>query len=158
MNIFGVGGWELLFIFMIMLVVAGPKRMAQWAYYLGRLTGQLRIMWGQMMETVQRELDESGVDVKLPKDLPTRRDIQRLGEKAFEPIRRPVQEAINEADAEMRQINETARNITRLDPPGQPNGQEPKPETPPGPEEESGEDFGSWTGSGFGNWSGPPNS
>lgn len=158
MNIFGVGGWELLFIFMIMLVVAGPKRMAQGAYYIGRFMGQMRIMWGQMMETVQRELDESGVDVKLPKDLPTRQDFRRLSDKAFEPIRRPVQDAIDEADVEVRQIRETTRNITRVDAPKRQNGQEPNADAPQKPDAESGEDFGSWTGSGFGNWSGPSSS
>jgi Sec-independent protein translocase protein TatA len=68
MNILGAGPAELLIVFVIMLVVAGPKRMIQWAYVLGRYVAQLRAMLQETMNAIQKELSESGVD--LPKDLP----------------------------------------------------------------------------------------
>ncbi len=38
MNLLGVGVPELVVIFVIMLVFAGPKRMVRWAYVLGQYT------------------------------------------------------------------------------------------------------------------------
>ncbi len=69
MNILGVGPAEVIVILIIMLVVAGPKRMVQWAYQLGRYTAQLRAMFQETMNAVQKELAESGLDVT--KDLPS---------------------------------------------------------------------------------------
>ena len=36
MDILGIGGGELVLIVLVMLVVAGPKRMIQWAYIAGK--------------------------------------------------------------------------------------------------------------------------
>jgi sec-independent protein translocase protein TatB len=68
MNILGVGPFELILVLIIMLVVAGPKRMVQWAYEIGRYTAQLRAMFQETMNAVQKELSESGLDVR--KDIP----------------------------------------------------------------------------------------
>lgn len=117
MNIFGVGGTELVLIVLIMLVVAGPKRMLQWSYYAGKYLAQLRILWSQAMETVQKELDESGVDIKLPKDIPTRGDIARLASQAMKPLQEPMQEVIDEYQKEHKKVadtlNEEKQKITQ---------------------------------------------
>ncbi len=107
MNLFGIGGTELLLIVLIMLVVAGPKRMLQWAYVLGKYLGQLRILWSQAMDTIQKELDESGVDVKLPKDIPTRGDIARLASQAMRPLQEPMQEVMDEYETERKKVSKT---------------------------------------------------
>jgi Sec-independent protein translocase protein TatA len=69
MNILGVGPAEIIVVFIIMLAVAGPKRMVQWAYQIGRYTAQLRAMFQETMNAVQKELAASGLDVT--KDLPS---------------------------------------------------------------------------------------
>jgi Sec-independent protein translocase protein TatA len=105
MNILGVGGWEFFLIFVIMLIVAGPKRMIQWAYELGRYVAYLRTMWSQMMNMVQQELDDAGVDIKLPKELPTRRNVTKVAGEMM----RPVKEAMDEYEAEMKDIEKTMK-------------------------------------------------
>lgn len=104
MNIFGVGGWELAAVLIIALIVAGPKRMAQWAFILGKFAGQLRLMWSDMMAQVQKEFDDAGVDVQVPKNLPTRNEINKSLNKAFEPVSKPVRDAVNEFNEETRAI------------------------------------------------------
>lgn len=98
MNVFGVGGMELVFILLIMLVVAGPKRMIRWAYILGQYTARLRRMWEETVDYLQKEIDEAGVDVKLPKEPPTRANLNRAISDAMKPITAPVQEALDEVD------------------------------------------------------------
>ena len=63
MEIFGVGGAELAAILIIMLIVAGPKRMIQWAYVLGQYMAKARAMWAETMTYVQKELNDAGMDV-----------------------------------------------------------------------------------------------
>ncbi|HLY28183.1 MAG TPA: hypothetical protein VKQ72_17690 [Aggregatilineales bacterium] len=60
---------DILIILIIMLIVAGPKRMVQWAYTLGRYTAQLRAMFQETMNAVQKEISEAGLDIQ--KDLPS---------------------------------------------------------------------------------------
>ena len=91
MDILGVGGWEFVAIFLIMLVVAGPKRMIQWSYTLGKYVAQLRQMWAETAEMLQKEFDEAGVDVKVPKDIPTRATINQEIGRALTPITKPFQ-------------------------------------------------------------------
>lgn len=85
MNFFGIGGTELVLIVLIMLIVAGPKRMIQWAYVLGLWVGKARTMWQQAVEVLQKEMDEAGVNVQLPKEPPTRQNITRMVNDAVKP-------------------------------------------------------------------------
>ena len=41
MNVLGVGGWELLVVLLVMMVVAGPKRMILWSGVLGATCGEV---------------------------------------------------------------------------------------------------------------------
>lgn len=107
MNVFGMGGTELLIIVLIMLIIAGPKRMLQWAYIAGKWLTQLRVIWGNMMETVQKEMDEAGVNVKLPKDLPTRSDLTRMAGEIMRPVNEPVKQVMDEVDAERKKLEAT---------------------------------------------------
>ncbi len=112
MEIFGIGGAELVAILIIMLIVAGPKRMIQWAYVLGQYTAKARAMWAETMTYVQKELNEAGMDVELPKDIPTRRslntEISKQVQKVVAPISNPLQETINAAKSEVQQIKADA--------------------------------------------------
>lgn len=108
MEILGVGGAELVAILIIMLVVAGPKRMIQWAYVLGQYTAKVRAMWAETMTYVQKEFDEAGLNIQLPKDVPTRgslnREIGKQVEKAIAPIANPLKSTLDETAAEIKQI------------------------------------------------------
>lgn len=104
MNIFGIGGMELLLILLIMLIVAGPKRMLQWTYLAGRVFGQLRAMWSQMMENVQQELDSAGVDFKVPKQL-SRNEINRAARQAFKPFEDEYRKAEQEYKQEIKSLD-----------------------------------------------------
>ncbi len=117
MNILGVGPAELLLILVIMLIVAGPKRMIQWAYILGQYMAKLREMWRTIMESLQKEFDEAGVDIKLPKELPTRSDINRVASDALRPLQEPMQQAMTEYEAERQRVNrEITDTVKEADP------------------------------------------
>ncbi len=105
MNVFGVGGWELVLVLLIMLVVAGPRRMAQWAYILGQWTAKARSMWAETMAVIQAELDEAGVDVKLPKTPPTRASIERSAKDFLKPVVEPLEEVSNELKQDINAVS-----------------------------------------------------
>lgn len=96
MNIFGLGGWELLLVVMIMVIVAGPKRMIRWSYVLGQYTAKLQRMWRDTAVILQREFDDAGLDVKVPSTPPTRQSLQQsareLGQKVMGDSLNPIQE------------------------------------------------------------------
>jgi Sec-independent protein translocase protein TatA len=112
MEIFGVGSAELVAILIIMLIVAGPKRMIQWAYVLGQYMAKARTMWAETMSYVQKELNEAGMDVELPKDIPTRAsfnsEISKQVQKAVAPISKPLQDTLDAAKTEVQQIKADA--------------------------------------------------
>ncbi len=101
MDILGVGGWELVAILLIMLVVAGPKRMIQWSYQLGKYVSMLRKMWADTAQMLQKEFDEAGVDVKVPTNIPTRGDLNREINRALSPVTKPFQESLDATKKEM---------------------------------------------------------
>lgn len=103
MEIFGIGGAELVAIFIIMLVVAGPKRMIQWAYILGQYTAKARAMWSEVMAGVQREFDAAGMNVQLPKTPASAKTLLNPASSMWAGITRPVQEVVNEVGAEIKQ-------------------------------------------------------
>jgi Sec-independent protein translocase protein TatA len=112
MEILGIGGAELIAILIIMLVVAGPKRMIQWAYIMGKYTAKARAMWTESMAYLQKEFDAAGLDMELPKEPPSRRGLSKQltkqVEKAFSPVTKPVQEALDETTSEVNQLKKQA--------------------------------------------------
>src|SRR5688500_12136842 len=113
MNIFGVGTTEMVSIVLIMLIVAGPKRMVRWAYYIGQYVGKFRKMWSDVVDVVQKEIDEAGVDVKIPKEIPTRQNIGKYMseitkpytkelEQAAKDVKNPVKESLDVADSTLK--------------------------------------------------------
>ena len=84
MNILGVGAAELVAVLLIMLVFAGPKRMIHWSYVLGQHVAKFRKIWSETVDLVQKEFDEAGVDIKLPKEPPTRKSVNQQRRRSHE--------------------------------------------------------------------------
>ena len=72
MDLFGVGAAELLVIGFFLLIVAGPKRSAEWARQAGEYLGQLRQLWQRMMDDLRNEMGDDANEL-----LNTAQEIQR---------------------------------------------------------------------------------
>lgn len=121
MNIFGIGTAEFVLIILIMLVVAGPQRMIRWAYQLGIWAGKLRRMWEDVVDVVQSEVDASGVDVKIPKELPTRQNMDKWARDVVKPyaeqmqgvsneIANPLEDLMGEARTSLKEVDEAVQD------------------------------------------------
>ncbi|KXK24955.1 MAG: putative sec-independent translocation TatB [Chloroflexi bacterium OLB15] len=113
MEFLGIGGWEIVAIFIIMLIFAGPKRMLQWSYTLGKWVGVARSMWSQTAQQLEQELHESGVDIEVPRELPTRSTINASISKYVTNAAKPVVEPVKEVQ---RELDSTRKAITPGDP------------------------------------------
>ena len=126
MDILGVGGWEIVAILLIMLIVVGTKRMISWSYTLGKYVSQLRRMWAETAVVIQKEFDDAGVDVQVPKDIPTRADLNREIGRALTPVTKPFQESLNATKKELDGVKQSV-SLT----PAKPAEVKPPTETPP---------------------------
>jgi Sec-independent protein translocase protein TatA len=113
MEIFGIGGAELVAILIIMLLVAGPKRMIQWAYVLGQYVAKFRAMWDEVMAGVQKEIEEAGIDMQLPKSIPTRANLLNPMNNVWAGITAPVQEVMKDVSAEIQQTQSELREVVQ---------------------------------------------
>lgn len=104
MNILGVGGSELLIVLVIMLVIAGPKRMIHWSYILGQHMAKFRRMWSETVDIVQKEFDDAGVGIQIPKDVPTRGSLNKQAGKLVGGVTAPVQDTLNEVNTQLGDI------------------------------------------------------
>ena len=111
MNVFGVGAWELVAILLIMLVFAGPKRMIHWSYVLGQHVAKFRKIWSETVDLVQKEFDDAGVDIKLPKEPPTRKSLNRSLTDAVKPMTKPVQDSLDEVKKDMNTFKEVSESL-----------------------------------------------
>lgn len=122
MDIFGVGGAELVAIFLIMLVVAGPKRMIQWAYIAGTYVAKFRTMWAEAMTYVQKEFEQAGLDVELPKEPPTRgsltRELSKQAEKIAAPVSKPLQDTLEDVSADLKKAQTPVSGGSKVSPAG----------------------------------------
>jgi Sec-independent protein translocase protein TatA len=117
MDILGVGGWELVAIVLIMLIVAGPKRMIGWSYTLGRYVGMARDMWAQTARQLEKELKDSGVDVELPKDIPTKLTLSSSIAKAVTSVSKPLSDPLKQPlDEIQKDLNTLRQPVTPGDP------------------------------------------
>jgi Sec-independent protein translocase protein TatA len=113
MNIFGVGGAELVLIILIMLVIAGPKRMVHWAYYIGQWVGKFRKMWSEVVDVIQKEMDDAGVDVKIPKDLPTRQNLGKYVSELSKPYTKELQQAMKDVEKPVKETIDEAEKVVK---------------------------------------------
>ena len=119
MNILGVGGPELLIILVLMYVIFGPKRMIYYARVLGQYVAKFRRMWEETVDVLQQEFDDAGMDVKIPREPPTRSTLNREAAKMLGSVTDPLKDTLKEVDSEVSQISKvtaataaTARNAT----------------------------------------------
>ncbi len=159
MDILGIGGWELVVVIIIMLIVAGPKRMIAWSYTLGRYIGIVRGMWAETAKQLQRELDESGIDVQVPTNLPTRQTLNNEIRRAAAPLTKPLQESLDSVKTTVNETKQATKFSTTPTTPAAPATPAPAPEKPvpqPAPQKEtpapaadgannSRSDFGTWS-------------
>lgn len=141
MEILGVGGAELVVILIIMLVVAGPKRMLRWAYILGMYISKMRALWAESMKHIEREMREAGMDVELPKEPPTRANINRQVNRMLDPVIKPVKETLDDTRAQLEDVKKQATITER-------NGHslnQPRPAAPPSSDSQP--NLGTWSGS-----------
>ncbi len=113
MEFLGIGGWEIVAILLIMLIFAGPKRMLQWSYTLGKWVAVARTMWSQTAEQLEHELHESGVDIDVPRELPTRQSINASITKYVSTAAKPIVEPVKDVQ---RELESTRKAITPGDP------------------------------------------
>jgi Sec-independent protein translocase protein TatA len=166
MNIFGVGTTEMVIIVLIMLIVAGPKRMVRWAYHIGVYVGKFRKMWSEVVDVVQKEIDEAGVDVKIPKEIPTRQNIGKYVseitkpytkelEQAAKEVQNPVKESLDVADSTMKAAAASlakpkfVKKEAKTEPPAESTlgtwGQSTAADTTSAPKAEENGSFGAWS-------------
>ncbi|MDX2077475.1 MAG: hypothetical protein SFZ02_13680 [bacterium] len=109
MELFGIGGLEFLLVLVIAMVVAGPKRVVQWAYLVGKFFARVRHIWSEMMTVIQQEMKDAGVDVEIPKTPPTRQNISQATRNLLKPYTQELDEASKELerdlDAVQREMN-----------------------------------------------------
>lgn len=113
MNIFGIGGPEFIAILIIMLVFVGPKRMIHWSYILGQYVAKFRQMWAQTVDVIQKEFDDAGIDVKLPKDPPTRQNLNQSIKKTFEPLTKPIQDTVDEVGKDLEAVKSVSNELKK---------------------------------------------
>ncbi|MBL8133304.1 MAG: twin-arginine translocase TatA/TatE family subunit [Anaerolineae bacterium] len=146
MELFGVGAWELVAILLVMLLVAGPKRMIAWAYKLGQYVAVLRRMWSETAALLQKELDQAGVDIRVPTEPPTKATIRKEFERAITPVTQPIRESMDQVKQEVN----TVKDATALGSWGDLKSQTQNIKPPAAPAQEApalnGEqDFGTWS-------------
>lgn len=70
MDILGIGAAEILLIGLLLMIVAGPKRSAEWARLAGEQLYKLRQIWSRMMQDLRNELgDDADVFVRTAQDI-----------------------------------------------------------------------------------------
>ncbi|MCY4464157.1 MAG: hypothetical protein OXE46_01330 [Chloroflexi bacterium] len=116
MNILGVGAWEFVAILLIMLVFAGPKRMIHWSYVLGQHVAKFRKIWAETVDIVQKEFDDAGVDIQLPKEPPTRQNLNKTITAAAAPLTKPVQDSLDEVKKDIESVQEVSDALNQKQP------------------------------------------
>ena len=119
-------------------------------------------MWAETSKYLQQEFDNAGVDIQVPKELPTRANISREIGRAISPVTKPIQDAIDEVAGEVKQARRLATptpNAARREPvantgakaaPATNGSTQPAAETPAAPpaNTDPSQNFGAWGGTG----------
>jgi Sec-independent protein translocase protein TatA len=113
MNILGVGGPEFFIILLLMLVVAGPKRMVKWAYIMGQYVAKFRRMWAETVDVLQHEFDEAGVDIQIPRDVPTRGSLRKEATRMVGTFTDPVKETLEQVNTGVGEITKVTTSAAQ---------------------------------------------
>lgn len=118
MNIFGIGPTELVLVLLIMLMVAGPKRMARWAYVMGVYMGKLREMWKETSDVLKKELAEAGFEPEVVDTLGkvanprTRRAVVSSElDKLVGEMKKPVEESLKPVQQALEPVKTTLQDV-----------------------------------------------
>ena len=96
-----------------MLLIAGPKRMIKWAYIMGQYVAKFRRMWAETVDVLQHEFDEAGVDIKVPRELPTRGSLNKQAAQALGSVTAPVKETLDQVNENVSTIKETTSSAAQ---------------------------------------------
>jgi Sec-independent protein translocase protein TatA len=125
MNIFGIGPSELAIILLLMLIVAGPKRMAQWAYVMGQYMAKMRVMWQETSLILKKELEDAGIEPEVVDTFgqlanPRTRNavISKPLDKLVDDMKKPITESLAPVEEAMKEMG-----TTRLDLSSQPEAE-----------------------------------
>jgi Sec-independent protein translocase protein TatA len=116
MNFLGMGPAELVLLLIMALIIAGPKRMIHWMYILGRWTAKAKAMWLDAVDAIQREINEAGLDVQVPRELPTRGNLNRMARDAMKPMTKEFEKEIDEVKRlgdEVKQVQTQLKDESR---------------------------------------------
>ncbi len=116
MNILGIGPAELLIILVLMLMVAGPKRMIQWAYIFGVYMGKLRVMWQETSAVIRRELEAAGLEPEIVDSLSEFVDPRTRKTAAASRLDKLVGDMKKPLEEPLRSIDETVKQATEVSP------------------------------------------
>jgi Sec-independent protein translocase protein TatA len=105
MDILGVGIPEVILIFLIMLIFAGPKRMAQWSFMLGRETAKLRREWAKARQIIRKELEAAGFTEEEIQEL---KNMPEMVKKTTRTALNPVSEISKQAGGEIKKAMEAS--------------------------------------------------
>jgi sec-independent protein translocase protein TatB len=105
MELFGIGGLEFLLVIIIAMVVAGPKRVVQWAYLIGKFLARVRRIWSEMMLVIQQEMKDAGMDVELPKTPPTRQSINQATRNLLKPYVKDLDDASKDLQRDLDTVS-----------------------------------------------------
>ena len=118
MNILGIGPAELVIVFLLMLMVAGPKRMIAWAYVAGQYAARLRKMWQEASAVIRKELEQAGVEPEVMDSVEewiNPRTRPQARKNLLDPV---VKEMKKPMDDVFKPISDTMKDVgrTQLDP------------------------------------------
>lgn len=118
MNIFGIGPTELVVVLLIMLMVAGPKRMARWAYVMGVYLAKIRDMWQETSTVLKKELAEAGMEPEIVDTLgkmanPQKRRSIVSGEldKLVGDMKKPIEETLKPVEDAMKPVQDAINDV-----------------------------------------------
>jgi Sec-independent protein translocase protein TatA len=130
-GIFGIGIPEMIIIVLAILIIGGPRNAVKWSGDLGRMLRKLRIMWGQMMADLEKDLGPEGKELmSATRDLT--RNVQELRSSAnprklAAQATRLVEDAMTETKVTLQDT--IAETTAALEPPANDAPQAPAKET-----------------------------
>jgi Tat protein translocase TatB subunit len=118
MDILGIGFWELVIIFIVAMMVFGPRRLPEYAAKAGKFIRDLRNMSQGLMTEWQREimvatrLDELQ-EIRKELDL-TRQELNQTQQQISQQTKKDIDEAQKDISAIKEQVTATASNVSSV--------------------------------------------
>jgi len=78
MDFFGIGGWELILVGVLAILVFGPERMTRYAFQAGRWMRKFSIIWQDSLSTLREQLNEEIGDTITQEDVDMIRNLRNI--------------------------------------------------------------------------------